>query len=585
MNKVHYFSFLFLIILSSHIKAQTPEENQKNYLYGKELLKEERYGAAAQVFLPLTSETSLNSFSKPASYLYALSAMKSGDLQSAKSMCLQLLQRYQDWDQTDNVYYLLANVYFEQNNLRLGLQFLNKVNGLKKDSESMKEYYFSRFTIIDTLKAIQKDNPADDIIATILAKKLSVSLTNEQNKMLLSFLIQEFKLDENELHNELKSKLKKSYNIALLFPFQLNEIDPTLSKRSNQYVLDFYEGMRIAVDTLKEKGIMVNLYSYDTEKEAPIINSIMALPEMKSMDLIVGPIFSTLMPVVADFSRKNTIVNISPFSVNSRIIENNEFSYLFQPTLEIQAGTAARYASENFKHDSLFVYNYIPPKGRDRFRGKETTDRKNVMIFYGGEVKDSILAAYHRDSCKANKLKVTHFEKITRGKLELLRTILSDSIKLTLCNHVFASTSDEVVAANIMSLMEISRQTTPLITRSDWLFFNLISFEQFEKRNVFFIHTDYYDYGSLLYRNFKEAYVDRTKIYPSLYSVQGFELMMYFGKALNQYGTYFKYGLDEQGFTKGMVFQGFDFSSSFSNKYVPITRFREKNIMLVNPKQ
>ncbi len=583
-KKVHYFSFLFLIILSYHIKAQTSEENQKNYLYGKELLKEERYEAAAQVFLPLTSEASLNAFSKPASYLYALSAMKSGDLQAAKSMCLQLLQRYQNWDQKGNIYYLLANIYFEQNNYRLALQFLNKVDGLKKDSESMKTYYFIKQNSIDTLKAIQKDNPADEIIATILAQKLSSIIMNEQNKMLLSFLVQEFKLNINELRNEIKSTLKKNYNIALLFPFQLNEIDPTLSKRSNQYILDFYEGIKIAADTLKEKGIQVNLYTYDTEKETAIINSIMSLPEMKAMDLIIGPVYPVLVPVVADFSRKNNIINISPFSANSKIIENNEFSYLFQPTLEIQAGIAARYASENFKQDSLFVYNYTPPKGRNRFRVKETTDRKNVMIFYGGEVKDSLLAVYHRDSCKANKLKVTHFEKIKRSSLELLKTILSDSIKLSLCNHVFASTSDEVVAANIMSLMEISRQTTPLITRSDWLFFNLISFEQFEKRNVFFIHTDYYDYSSLLYRNFKETYVDRTKIYPTLYSVQGFELMMYFGKALNQYGTYFKYGLDESGFTKGMVFQGFDFSNSYSNKYVPLTRFKEKNIVLVNPK-
>jgi tetratricopeptide (TPR) repeat protein len=585
MNKIQYFSFLFsLMVISLSLKAQTPDENQKKYLYGKELFKEGRYDAAAQVFLPLTAEASHNAFSKPASYFYALSSLKSGDLEAAKSMCLQMLQRYEDWDQKDNVYYLLANTYFEQNKPRLAIQFLNKISGLKKDSESMKTYYFNKISPLDTLKSIQKDYPAEQELAVILAKKLSVTYLDEQTKMLLNFLIQEYKLNSDELYKKKVSILKKSYNVALFLPFQLNDIDPKVSKRSNQYILDFYEGVRMALDTLKSKGININVYTYDTEKDVTIVNSILSLPELKQMDMIIGPVFPNQMQVVSEFSKRNNIINVSPFSANSKNFENNEFCFLFQPTLEIMAGTAIRYAAENFKHDSMFVYNYEPPRGKFRFRDKEVKEHKNVMIFYGADLKDSLIAVYYRDSCKANKLEVTHFEKITRPKLDLLRTILADSTRLGMCNHVFASTSDEVVAANIISLMDVSRQATPLITRSDWLAFNLISFEQFEKRNVFFIHPDYFDYGNPFYRSFKTSYVDRTQIYPSLHSMQGYELMTYFANALNQYGTYYKYGLDEAGFTKGTIFQGFDFSNSYSNKYVPFTRFKEKNLILVNRK-
>jgi thioredoxin-like negative regulator of GroEL len=582
MNKIQGFSFLLMwwLFMSLQVQAQTPEENQKKYLYGKDLLKEGRYAAAAQVFLPLTSQSAQNSFDKPASYLYALASMKSGDTEAAKSMCLQILYRYPDLEQKDDVYYLLANIYFEQNKPRLALQFLYKVENIKKDSESMKIYYLNNVNPIDTLKALQKDNPSDVTLAQVLAKRLSSSSLDEKNKMLLNFLLQEYKLDLNELSKKRISVLKTSYNIAVLFPFQLNEIDPKLSKRSNQYVLDFYEGIRMATDSLKARGIKVNIYTYDTEKDITIINSIMSLPEMKSMDLIIGPVFPVQIPVVSEFSKKNNIINISPFSANSKILENNDFTFLFQPTLELQAGNAARYASQNFRYDSSYVNNYSPPKQNSRY--KEPLEKKKAIIFFGSELKDSLLAVRHKDSCLANGLEVIHLEKITRDRVGLLRTILGDTIKLGKANHVFASTSDEVVAANIMSLIEVSRQTTPLITRSDWLFFNLISFEQFEKRNVFFIHPDYYDYSNPLYRDFKAAYIDRTKIYPSIQSLQGFELMMYFGQALQQYGTYFKYGLDAAGFTKGMIFQGFDYSNSFSNRYVPITRFRDKNLMLVN---
>ncbi len=586
MNKIQCFSFLlcWLLILPITIKAQTPEENQKNYLFGKSLFEEGRFEAATQVFLPLTAEATHNAFSKPASYWYALASFKNKNFEATKSMCLQTLQRYPDWDQKDDMYYLLSNSYFELNKDRLALHFLSKMNSLKKECEEMKSYYLSKLDPIDTLKALQKDSPEDLLYATILAKRLSSTTLDEKNKMLLNFLMQEYKLDISDINKKINSTLKTSYSIALLLPFQLNEIDPKISKRSNQYILDFYEGIKLAVDSLKAKGLNLTIYSYDTEKEITILNSIISLPELKTMDMIIGPVYPIQMPLVAEFCKKNKIINISPFSANSKIIENNEFTFLFQPTIEIQAGVAARYASENFRYDSSFVYNYTPPK--PKYRNKEVlpVEHKNVIIFYGNELKDSLMAVYHRDSCKANNLVVSHFEKINRSKVGLLRTILGDSVKVSKSNHVFAAISDEVIAANIMSLMEIGRNNTPLITRSDWLFFSLISFEQFEKRNVYFVHPDYYDYSNLFYRNFETAYIARTKIYPSIQSLQGFDLMMYFGNALKENGTYFKYGLDQKGFSQGYIFQGFDFSNSYSNKNVSLTRFREKNLMLVNGK-
>lgn len=587
MNRRKVFSFLgcWLVLLPVLLKAQTQEENQKKYLYGKDLFREGRYQAAAQVFLPLTAEGTDNSFSKAASYLYALSSLKSGDTEAAKSMCLQVLQRYPDWEQKDEVYYLLANTYFEQKKPRLALQFLGKVEGLKKECEGLKINYLQSVSPLDTLKALQKDNPADPILAQVLAKRLALMPLDEKNRMLLYFLVQEYKLNSENLFQKRPSVLKSGYNVAVLFPFQLNEIDAKISKRSNQYLLDFYEGIRMAVDSLQAKGMKVNVYAYDTEKEITILNSIISLPELKSMDMIIGPVFPAQIPVVTEFCRKNGIINISPFSANSKIIENNEFTYLFQPTLELQAGAASRYASGNFKHDSSYIYNYTPPRNIPKYKEKELLEgKKKVMIFHGGELRDSLLALRYKDSCVSNGLEVIHLEKITRDRVGLLRTILGDTMKLGKCNHVFASTSDEVIAANIMSLMEVSRQTTPLITRADWLDFNLIAFEQFEKRNVFFIHPDYYDYSNPLYRDFRNAWISRTHIYPSIHSLQGYELMMFFGQALIHYGTYFKYNLDMLGFNRGIILQGFDFTNSYSNRYVPLTRFREKSLMLVNPR-
>jgi len=584
MNKSRAFSFLLLGLLFCPVilKSQSQEEIQGKYLMGKNLYNEGRYQAASEVFLPLTSESNLNSFSKPSAYFYALSTFKLGQLDAAKTMCLQTLQRYPEWEQRDEVYYLLANIYFDQNKPRLAIQFLNKTETLRTEIENLKKEYYKKVEPLDTLKSLQKDYPSDVLLANVLARRLAYLYSiGEKDKMLLNFLMQEYKIDQNKLYSIPNTVIKTTYKVALLLPFQLNEIDPKLSRRSNQYVLDFYEGVKIAADSLAAKGAKVDIYTYDTEKDISILNSIIGLPELKTMDLIIGPVFPNQIPLVTEFCKLNNIININPFSANSKIIDNNEFAMLFQPTIEIQAGEAARFANEKFRQDSTYVLNYTPPKTKGKNKG-EVPDRKKVIIFYGNEVKDSLMAVYYKDSCLANKLEVIHFEKINRGRVELLQTILGDTTKLGKSNHVFASTSDEVIAANIMSLIEVSRQNTPLVTRADWLNFNLISFEQFEKRNVFFIQTDYYDYSSWMFRDFKTTYVNKTKIYPSYHSVQGFELMMYFGRALQKYGTNFKVGLDLEGFSPGKIIGGFNYSNSRANKHVTISRFKEKTLSQVN---
>lgn len=580
MPTIQQFSFfsISLLILPFSIFAQPSDEYQKSYLNGRNAFKEGNYHSACEFLLPLTAESLPNSFAIPSAYLYALSTFKLGDFERSKGMCLQTLQRYPTWEKRDELYYLLSNTYFEQQKPRLAIQFLNKTETLKNDIEQLKKTYYDKITALDTLIALQKDYPSDNLLATSLAERLAKSYSStEKNKMLLHFLVQEYKLKINELVNEPKSVLKNSYKVALLFPFQLNEIETKISKRSNQYILDFYEGLKIAVDTLRSRGISLEIFAYDTEKEASIINSIIILPELKTMDLIIGPVFPVQIPIVTTFCQENKIININPFSANSKITENNEFTLLFQPTLEIQAGISARYANEYFRQDSTYSLTYSKSKYKEGPK-----DRTKVIIFYGNEVKDSLLATYHRDSCLSNKLNVIHFEKINRSRVSLLNSILGDTSKLGKINHVFVTTSDEVIAANIISLIEVSRQNTPVITKSDWLTFNLISYEQFEKRNVFFIQTDFYDYSSPLFKNFKSSFTSRTKIYPTYHAVQGFELMMYFGEALYRYGTYFKTGLNAEGFTKGKILGGFDFSNSYANRYVTISRFKDRNLLQMN---
>jgi hypothetical protein len=58
--------------------------------------------------------------------------------------------------------------------------------------------------------------------------------------------------------------------------------------------------------------------------------------------------------------------------------------------------------------------------------------------------------------------------------------------------------------------------------------------------------------------------------------------MLIFGNALNQFGNYFKDSLQSSGFIPGKIFPGYDYSGTASNKFVPITRFQEHELSLMN---
>jgi hypothetical protein len=65
------------------------------------------------------------------------------------------------------------------------------------------------------------------------------------------------------------------YSISVLFPFVVNTLDPTPNRKRNQFVLDLYEGMKLAADTLAKQGIKLSLRAYDTERNIEKLKKIL----------------------------------------------------------------------------------------------------------------------------------------------------------------------------------------------------------------------------------------------------------------------------------------------------------------------
>lgn len=115
--------------------------------------------------------------------------------------------------------------------------------------------------------------------------------------------------------------------VALLLPFSakdyptfvdsLAEVYPAkISARSEQFI-SFYEGILLAVDSLRNKGCKIELHVYDTERSTEKIDDITRQIDHFAPDLIIGPVYGSVYKQMAENIRKTTVPMVYPLSSRS----------------------------------------------------------------------------------------------------------------------------------------------------------------------------------------------------------------------------------------------------------------------------
>jgi ABC-type branched-subunit amino acid transport system substrate-binding protein len=115
--------------------------------------------------------------------------------------------------------------------------------------------------------------------------------------------------------------------IRLAFLLPLN-LDATTQQNNNARFVDFYAGSLLAIRKAKENNFSLEIFTYDTEKSDEKLQDILSKPEMKSVDLIIGPAYSNQISLISDFAKENKINVLIPFS--SKVYELSVNPYLLQ---------------------------------------------------------------------------------------------------------------------------------------------------------------------------------------------------------------------------------------------------------------
>ncbi|MCK9203055.1 MAG: ABC transporter substrate-binding protein [Bacteroidales bacterium] len=212
-------------------------------------------------------------------------------------------------------------------------------------------------------------------------------------------------IPENKLVN--KDNRKKSvYNVALMLPLYLNSVDELQTEnpeadinetaKSLQF-LPFYEGFRLALDSLDRSGIKIILWVYDVGKDTIKTRQTLDNPEMKQMDLIIGLLYHKNFVMAADFAKKNNIAIVNPITERSDLLTDNPMVFKIKPAKKRLAGQVSEYLAGTVADGKILIVRnakYDDPGAADQLNKICLEKNLDVQVVEG---QDKLMAKMSKE--------------------------------------------------------------------------------------------------------------------------------------------------------------------------------------------
>jgi len=341
----------------------------------------------------------------------------------------------------------------------------------------------------------------------------------------------------------------------------LNTPDKTVFYKNADRFIELYEGILMAVNELKEQGVSMELFVYDTENNPEKVKSILLKPELEQMDILFGPVYHENVKIAAEFAKNNHIALVSPLSQKDDLLTNNPFLFQVAPSFTSLTQGSAKYFSTLQNAGIIVVHEGTP-------------DELDIIKTY----KDNLVRTFFYDK----NAKEIVFKEINY-KVSGISGV-DDAMSLGLNNIIIIPSTNEIFVSNVlqqlMSLQKIKKYNIMLYGMPAWERFRNIDLEFLQKLNLHYPSANFVDYSNENVKDFVLKYRNAFNTEPSLFSFQGYDMAKFFLSNLKKYGKYFEFCFTENSeFNVGLSIDNKYVKSNenngFENKSVYILRYDE----------
>ncbi len=297
--------------------------------------------------------------------------------------------------------------------------------------------------------------------------------------------------------------IKERYKVALLLPFFLDKGETNTDYLSN-LAAEFYMGAQLALDSLENRGLRAKVYVFDVRNDTLTLKKVLSRPEMKDIDLVVGPLNAEGVDLVAKWCKRNQIRMVCPVAINATVLKNNPYVYSAIPSDATLMKKLAEHLMNNSNSDQLILV-------------KSPIEKDNVLY----------------DSFRSNFLKLAAQKgesmKVIEATLENYTTFIRKGNRVV----IVVPTNEKVTAVKFMNSLneasaKLDAELISIYGTKEWMNMDEI---KASFRNKFHFHfsspndLNYsYETTATLLKKYRTKYrADLSKI-----AVQGYDVFAYF---------------------------------------------------------
>lgn len=361
--------------------------------------------------------------------------------------------------------------------------------------------------------------------------------------------------DVNALLNQRdESQRVKVIKAALLLPFT----DTESHSRSQLYV-EYYEGMLLAVDSLKNKGYSIELSVFDTGNGTQKIKDILKNEEsLKHVNLVIGGVDEKQINILSRFCQDNHIKYVNPFSKSDDVLSNAELFQINTPHSYLFAKTSQAFTN-------LFG-NY------------------NIILLHFGadkeEKKDFIHAL--KSEMEQKHISFKEIKYTDEFSSEIESHLSSDKM-----NVIVPTSASSEALSKILSPLRLLTENKPeyilsLFGYPEWQTYTIDFLEDFYALDTYIYSYFYADNLSREVKDFYQKYkswYSKNLIYTfPKFGMLGFDTAFFFFTALHNYGENFENDLmkmNYQNVQTGFYFERVNNWGGFINTNLFIIHYRK----------
>ncbi|MCM1031512.1 MAG: LysM peptidoglycan-binding domain-containing protein [Oscillibacter sp.] len=324
----------------------------------------------------------------------------------------------------------------------------------------------------------------------------------------------------------------KYIKVAVLLPFYASEnmrmnmqadtMDAEKGRKrilpkSTQFVY-FYEGLLLAVDSLKKNGYKIDLHVYDTEKNTEKMYRITEQINTLSPDLIIGPVYASEYRVIAENLINKNIPLIYPLSSRSENFSRYPNFLQVHPSFDVLAGEMARWVAAQSGQANIISLSWT---------GNEITDEQALS-----ELTEKKLFTE-----KLQQIPAINFYKwdFQEEQIEAFKLILNPDQE----NIIILPSSKEADVSKMLPVLSVFTDEFKITVLGfpEWQNFTSVDHETYYKLNVKLFAYSYIDNLSEKSRDFADTYRNYFYTEPHSLTNKAYDLGLYFIPLAAKYGN------------------------------------------------